>query len=54
MLNEIVDLFRSANTNHWYGKLALVGTYAVGIYVVVIDQPLKIAIACAVSIIELN
>ncbi|CEO17035.1 hypothetical protein RMONA_03185 [Rickettsia monacensis] len=32
------------------GKLAVVGACAVGIYVVVIDPPLKIAMACAAGI----
>ncbi|MCX4084393.1 hypothetical protein N7281_06090 [Rickettsia hoogstraalii] len=50
MLKEIINEIVNDNTNPWYGKLAVVGACAVGIYVVVIDPPLKIAMACAAGI----
>ncbi|QQV75611.1 hypothetical protein H6P87_01174 [Rickettsia tillamookensis] len=50
MLKEIINDIVNDNTNPWYGKLAVVGACAVGIYVVVIDPPLKIAMACAAGI----
>ncbi|MFV0251315.1 MAG: hypothetical protein AB8U53_01885 [Rickettsia aeschlimannii] len=37
MLNKIVELFRSDDTTPWYGKLAVVGACAVGIYVIAGD-----------------